>query len=360
MTPAESHRILFLSCVVLLTLPAASGCPMQTTEKRTVKSGDHFDGTRFHNVPRKPENGTWAILKWMVSRDMGEWDDRGARHEPGPPPPQRIDGDGTRVTFVNHTTVLIQTGGMNILTDPIYAERASPLSWAGPRRVRQPGIRFEDLPEIHVILLSHNHYDHLCLDTLRRLQQRDHPSIYTGLGNADLLIRKGLGPVTEMDWWQNEALAEEIVITFVPAQHFSGRGLFDRYETLWGGFMIATGERLIYFAGDTGAGPHFAEIRERLGPPDLALIPVGAYRPRYIMEPVHLSPPEAVAAHRQVGARRSMATHFGTFPLADDGQREPIELLDVALGESGLTRDDFWVLDFGEGRDVPSIKPSIR
>ena len=339
-------RIATLTLVLALT-----GCHMTTSDTRPPS--DHFDGKRFYNVPRGIENGAWDVMKWLASRQMGPWDAPGTEHEPGEAPPESVGDGEVRVTFVNHSTVLIQTGGVNILTDPIYAERASPVPWAGPRRARPPGIRFEDLPRIDVVLLSHNPYDHLCLETLRRLHERDRPVIYTGLGNGTLLAGHDLGPVTEMDWWQSDSTSHGLSITFVPAQHFSGRGLFDRYESLWGGFVIGAGRGRIFFAGDSGAGPHFAQIRERLGPPDLALIPIGAFRPRHIMQPVHLSPDEAVAAHLQVGARRSMAIHFGTFPLADDGQLEPGELLDLALQAERLDREAFRVPGFGEALRIP-------
>jgi L-ascorbate metabolism protein UlaG (beta-lactamase superfamily) len=168
---------------------------------------------------------------------------------------------------VNDATVLIQIDGLNILTDLIYAERAGPVSWMGPRRVRPPGIKFQDLPKIHAVLVSHDHYDHMCLETLKRLFDRDQPVIYTGLRNGELLEDAEIGKVKELDRWQSESLAESVSITFVPAQHFSSRGICDRFETLWGGFVIAGEGGRIYFAGDTGPGPHFEDISTRLGPP---------------------------------------------------------------------------------------------
>jgi L-ascorbate metabolism protein UlaG (beta-lactamase superfamily) len=331
-----------------------SGCLMTTTVNKEARYGNHFDGERFYNVPDRDHPGIGDGIKWLFSRDAGPWDEPRSDFEPGPPPPAEVGVGEARVTFVNHATVLIQIDGLNILTDPIYAERASPVSWTGPRRVRPPGIRFQDLPKIHAVLVSHDHYDHMCLETLKNLYDRDQPVIYTGLRNGKLLEDVEIGRVKELDWWQSESIARGVKVTFVPAQHFSGRGTFDRFSTLWGGFVIAGKGSRIYFAGDTGEGPHFNEIRQRLGPLDLALLPIGAYRPRDIMGPIHLSPRDAIAAHQQLGARFSMAIHFGTFPLADDGQREPLELLDRALNEASLSRDDFWVLDFGEGRNLPS------
>jgi L-ascorbate metabolism protein UlaG (beta-lactamase superfamily) len=332
---------------------ATPGCLMATSANTASSYENHFDGQRFYNVPDRDHAGIGDGLKWYVNRDPGPWDEPQQDVEFGEPPPRNVVGGEARVTYVNHATVLIQINGVNILTDPVYAERVGPVSWLAIRRVRPPGIRFDDLPKIDAVLVSHNHYDHLCLETLKRLTDRDRPAICTGLRVGALLEDVEIGPVKELDWWESEMLDRGVEITFVPAQHFSNRGAFDRFETLWGGFVVASEEHRIYFAGDTGEGPHFQEIAERVGPPDLALLPIGAFRPRHIMGPIHLSPGDAVAAHTQLGARHSVGIHFGTFPLADDGQREPLELLDDALTAAGLSRDDFWVLGFGEGRDVP-------
>jgi L-ascorbate metabolism protein UlaG (beta-lactamase superfamily) len=260
------------------------------------------------------------------------------------------------VTFINHSTVLLQIGTLNLITDPIYAKRASPFSFAGPKRAHPPGIRFDDLPPIDAILLSHNHYDHCCVRTLRRLLERDRPAIYTGRGVRPLLESVGFEQVVEMNWWECIELRPDTMLTYVPARHFSGRGLFDRNKTLWGGFFLTAPEAKVYFAGDTADGPHFEAIRERLGTPDLALLPIGAYEPPEIMKPVHTNPEEAVDAHLRLGARHSVAIHFGTFPLTDEGQWDPPERLDRALSAAGLTGNDFWVLDFGEGRDLPPAR----
>ncbi len=229
-----------------------------------------------------------------------------------------MEGDDLRVTFVNHATVLLQIAGVNVLTDPIWSRRASPLPFAGPRRRRPPGIRFVDLPPIDLVLISHNHYDHLDLPTLQALARSHAPRFITTLGNAALLQREGIEPVTEMDWWQEQPLPGGLRLTCVPAQHFSARGLCDRCRTLWCGFVLHGRGGPIYFAGDTGWGSHFSEIARRFGPPRLALLPIGSHLPRWFMRPVHLSPAEAVRAHQVLGAQASMAIHFGTFPMADD------------------------------------------
>lgn len=310
---------------------------------------DHFDGTRFSNRGRLQHESLGGVLKWMLSRDRGPW--RRIEAEPGPAPPARVDG-GPRVTFVNHATFLLQVDGLNVLTDPVWGARTSPVRWAGPKRFRPPGIRFSDLPPIDLVLLSHDHYDHLCEETMRRLAAAHRPAVVTGLGNGALLRAFGVERAVELDWWDAAELAGARV-TFTPAQHFSGRGLTDRDRTLWGAFVLETPSARIYFGGDTGMGPHFAETRARLGAPDLALLPIGAYRPAWFMSRVHVSPAEAVEAARRLEARISVATHFGTFALADDGMEEPVEDLRAALAALGDAAPEFWVLAEGEGREVP-------
>jgi L-ascorbate metabolism protein UlaG (beta-lactamase superfamily) len=325
-----------------------------STDGHRGPPSDHFDGYRFHNLDGPPEHGLFAFLGWRLGRLLGVgswpgWIGAG----PGPAPPARVEGEALRVTFVNHSTMLLQTAGLNVLTDPIWSWRASPVPWAGPKRRRPPGLRFADLPRVDAVLISHNHYDHLDLPTLRALVRGHAPRFFTGLGNAVLLQREGVGPVTELDWWQEVPLAGPLRLTCVPARHFSARGPWDRARTLWCGFVLHGSAGPVYFAGDTGVGGHFEPIRDRFGPPRLALLPVGAHLPRWFMAPVHLSPAEAVQAHRLLGARVSVATHFGTFPLADDGAGQALAELRAALAEAGEAARGFWVLGFGEGRDVP-------
>lgn len=314
-------------------------------------ASNHFDSIRFRNESNVGHAKRWDVAKWLVTRRPGPWK-RVTDAVPGPPPPARVSGTNLRVTFVGHATTLIQTSGLNILTDPVWSERVSPVSFAGPRRVRPPGIRFGDLPPVDVVLLSHNHYDHIDERTLRNLQAAHGPRFVTPLGNAALLRSFGLGDVIELDWWQRVEVGSGAEAHCVPAQHFSGRGLRDRDATLWGGFVLKGSFGVIYFAGDTGAGKHFASIRDTFGPPRLALLPIGAYRPQWFMKSAHISPAEAVEAHETLGACQSVAIHFGTFPLADDGRDEAPRDLGAALKTADVSPDDFWILDCGEGREV--------
>ena len=284
----------------------------------------------------------------MLSRQPGSWR-KWTDAPPGPPPPR--SSRRLRVTFVNHTTFLLQVDGVNILTDPIWSERTSPLKWIGPRGIDRQ-IRFEDLPPIHLVLLSHDHYDHMDIPTLKRITLQHQPTIYTGLGNSRRLARHRIGNVVELDWWNTDTTRAGMRITAVPAQHFSGRSPFDRDTTLWCGFVVESSAATICFAGDTAFGAHFEQIGQQFPAIGLAILPIGAFRPEWFMSEVHMSPEQAVQAHLQLGAQRSIASHFGTFRLADDGEDEPLERLRAALHDNDLHGTSFWALSPGEGRDV--------
>jgi len=306
----------------------------------------HFDGKRFYNPDSPQAPGYLDALRWKLT----------SRPEPSPRfisdveqsiPPRRVEGSELRITLVNHSTVLLQQRGSNILTDPIWSERASPLSWIGPRRRRKQGVSWEDLPPIDAVLISHNHYDHLDLPTLRRLAARGDSTFIVPARGARLLRSKSIGRVHELDWGESRSLPG-VTIHCVPALHFSSRGIYDRNMTLWCGYVIESQERLIYFAGDTGFGPHFAWIRERFGSPSLALLPIGAYEPRWFMSPVHMGPDEAVRAHEILAAKTSIAIHHGTFRLADEGLDTPKKQLLACA-----PRDSFLVLENGQFADIP-------
>ena len=325
------------------------------------QTSDHFNGRKFHNLKPR-EKGFPDLLRWMLSRQRGKWP-KWRDSQPGPKPPARVpqpdeSPDALRITFVNHTTFLLQMFGLNILTDPVWSRRTSPLQWMGPARVRAPGIRFQDLPKIDAVLLSHDHYDHMDVETLRQLRREHDPVFYTGLGNKRRFEKIGNRRAHEMDWWDEVSLPGGVQLVCVPAQHFSGRTPFDRDTTLWCGFVLVPPREFaesgaIYFAADTGFGPHFEIIARRFPNIRLSILPIGAFRPEWFMGEVHCSPQEAVRAHKVLGTRMSVASHFGTFPLADDGELEPIDRLNEALREEGVERQGFRVLDFGEGWSAP-------
>lgn len=311
---------------------------------------DHFDGTHFSSPLPTPSKGLRDVLRWRFTSKPDRWPDAVPTERAVPP----ARSQQTRVTVVGHATMLIQTGGQNILTDPVWSDRASPVSFAGPRRVCPPGIAFADLPSIDTVLLSHNHYDHLDLATLKLLVKRDNPRIITPLGN-DTIIHKAIpkARVEAGDWWDSYQLGAgnepSIEATIVPAQHWSSRGLSDARHALWGGFMLRGGDGLVYFAGDTGYGDGglFRELRVRFGAPDLALIPIGAYAPRWFMADQHTDPEESVQILLDLDAKRALGIHWGVFPLSDEGRDRPREDLALALAARQIAPERFFAAEPG-------------
>ena len=275
--------------------------------------------------------------------------------DPGfPPPPEVVPEGHVAVTFIGHATFLLRfAGGPTLLTDPIWSRRCSPFRFIGPKRVRRPGVDFDALPRIDAVLLSHNHYDHMDLPTLRRLMRRDQPVIVTGLGNAAYLARKRIPGARELDWWQSAALPGGLTATYLPARHFSARGATDRAKTLWGGFAVDSPSGRLLFLGDTAMGGHMGEIGDRLGPVGVALIPIGAYDPGWFMRVVHMNPEEALDAARILRARSSVAMHFGTFKLTHERIYDPPRRLHAARDAAGLPPEFFRVPGFGETLVLP-------
>jgi len=302
---------------------------------------DHFDGKKFINPSQISANGIIEVGSYVKTRTPDKWHDtRSAPINPDPIP-ALTNPNQIQYTFINHSTFLIQVDGLNILTDPIWSYRCSPFQFAGPHRWRPPGIKFENLPEIHVVLLTHNHYDHMDANTLKRVWKKWNPTAVVPLGLTHQVKKYGAKKIKELDWWESTKI-EETIISATPANHFSSRGLFDRDKTLWCGFHLrtATGSS-IYYAGDTGYSPVFKEIGQRVGPMDLSFIPIGAYLPEWFMSPIHISPPQAVQVHQDVNSKKSVAMHFGTFPLADDNpERSKAELIQSRI-DVGLKSTEF-------------------
>jgi L-ascorbate metabolism protein UlaG (beta-lactamase superfamily) len=312
---------------------------------------DHCDGRHFFNPGVPIDNSLPSLLKWKLTSSPAKWPKTaGGLESPSFAP--RAATDQITATLVGHATFLLQFAGLNLLTDPVWSDRCSPVSWAGPMRVRPPAIPWEDLPPIDLILLSHNHYDHCDLTTLRRLDQRFSPIILTGLGNRAFLQFHGLTRVMEADWWECYPLppagpGEDLKITFTPALHWSNRGGGSKNTSLWGGFYLSTATRSLFFAGDSGYAEHFQEINRRLGPPDLALLPIGAYEPRWFMRTMHMNPAEAVQAHLDLKARRSLGMHYGTWQLTDEGIDDPVQALTNSLQQTDVPAVDFIPAGFG-------------
>lgn len=309
---------------------------------------DHYNGKKFFN-PTLDEQFSPGLsdIYNMAREGRPKW-------------PKEVENLGTpqldatlgpqdlALTFVNHATFLIQTPELNILTDPVWSKRASPISWFGPKRVRKPGVELEDLPRIDVILISHNHYDHLDIETLKKLNERFSPKVIVPVGDKDLIESIGIKNVEELDWWESIQADDNTKITFTPAQHSSARGLFDRDKSLWGSFYIQHQKRSVYFGGDGGYSTHFADIKNRIGPPEIAIIGIGAYLPSFFMKAIHTSPAEAVMAHKDLAATQSIGMHYGTFQLASEGFEQPKEDLRAAMEKESIAEDSFITLQEGE------------
>ena len=307
---------------------------------------DHFNGKTFFN-PRH-ENRTWRdVLRWR----------RTSRPTPWPmfvpltatPAPHAPKHDEWVVTWIGHATFLVQTREGNFLTDPQFSERCGPFGRLGPRRVQPPALAIADLPRIDFILLTHDHYDHCDLHSLRQLARRFAPQVIAPLAYRRLLARANLHHVVELDWWQTHTPAPGLEIALTPARHWSNRLSGTRNARLWGGFFVRHSDRAWWFAGDTGYDPQlFHDIRQRLGAPALAMIPIGAYEPRWFMAAQHCNPAEAVQIHRDVAAGTSFAMHWGAWQLTDEGRDEPVRALTEARDAAGVSADRFRVLQPGE------------
>jgi len=309
---------------------------------------DHFDGVRFHLPGQPQDKGVAELLRWQLGGGRAAWPDS----FPSPfqdKPPARVEG--LRVALVGHATVLIQVAGLNLVTDPHWSERASPVSFAGPKRVNLPGIAFENLPPIDAVLVTHNHYDHLDLDTIARIWARDRPRIVAPLGNdAVIHAREADIPVTTADWGGSVALSNGVEVRLEPAYHWSARGMNDRRMALWCAFVLTTPAGVVYHVGDTGLrdGAIFRLVRETYGAPRLAILPIGAYEPRWFMAPQHMNPNDAVRVLDLCGAEQALGHHWGTFRLTNEGVDEPARDLATALAAQNVPPERFKALRPGE------------
>jgi len=312
---------------------------------------DHFDGSRFFN--KESDHTFFDLIKWMWEMETVEWPEW-IDDPPQPPPIAHVKEGKLRITYVNHATVLIQMDGINILTDPIWSERAGPISWVGTKRVRAPGIKIEDLPNIDIILISHDHYDHLDITSLQQLNENHQPIILVGLGVKCRLESIGGKSIVELDWWQEYIYSTGTRITFVPSLHNSGRGIFDKNKTLWGSFVLEGKSGRVYFTGDTGYGQFSNVLKERFSEFILTIFPIGSYEKRWFMKTQHMNPDDAVKAHILLNSKQSVGIHYGTFLEHPEQTIDAHEKdLKVALEKYNVSESEFWILKFGEGREVP-------
>ncbi|HUL20582.1 MAG TPA: MBL fold metallo-hydrolase [Thermodesulfobacteriota bacterium] len=332
-------------------------CWSWTTMKPPSSYADppsHHTQKGYRNLYDPSERGLGGLLRWQLGLGSTEppfvSPDQLPPYKPDVVTPDfpRIknpDPNQIQITWVGHSTFLIQTEGVNILTDPIFNDRSSPFSIGGIRRLVPPALKLEDLPPMDVVMISHNHYDHLDKHSIEGLGNK--PTYLVPLGLGRWLKKRKIENVVELDWWQASSSAG-LKFYSVPVQHFSGRTPFDRNKTLWSGWIVEGKIGKIFFAGDTGYSPVFREIGERFGPIRVSMIPIGAYRPRWFMKPVHVDPPEAVRIHQDTNSQQSIASHWGTFKLSDEPIGEPPRYLEKALKDAGLDEDKFIIMRFGE------------
>jgi L-ascorbate metabolism protein UlaG (beta-lactamase superfamily) len=327
------------------SIPCAA---MKNPENHKTVVRSNFDGAKFRNehLGDDQDNGFLKLLKWQFAGGSKPWPksvadnaiaDLRAVTEPR----------AANVSFINHATSLIRTPDLTLITDPVFSERVSPLRWLGPRRRRAAGAAFAETPKIDAVLLSHNHYDHMDIASLAEVQERDRPLFVVPLGNRKYLRKIGSAHIVELDWWESLPVNGS-TITLVPMQHWSLRGTGRRRDALWGGYVIESNELKILFSGDTGYNSHFRSIREKFGAFDASLLPIGAYEPRWFMQKFHMNPGEAVQAHLDLQSSLSIAIHFGTFKLSDEGMDDPLIALQKALSDLSVPANRFITPKNGE------------
>ena len=334
---------------------------MRLQKKNRYYSGpksDHFDGTLFFNPDGMNPPGLTEVVKWQLAHKRTPWPKEVACRYAPHTPDALVTGNGMRVTMIGHASLLIQVSGLNILTDPVFTERVSPFDSVGPKRVCPPGVLFEDLPKIDVVLITHNHYDHLSHTCLKRLQADHAPRIITPLGN-DTVIRRKVpdADVTVLDWGGQAPLPGGANVFAEPCHHWSARGVTDRRMALWAAFILETPAGRIYHIGDTSfhEGRNYRAAAEKSGGFRLANLPIGAYEPRFFMKNEHQDPVEAVKGFELCNAAYAAGHHFGTFQLTDEGHDDPVKLLKAALSDAGIDEDRFRPLEPGEAFDVPEV-----
>lgn len=299
---------------------------MDFFEKSTTHKG------RFISLPEGKPKGLLDALKWKAISRPKPW----PKLEKQLGLPRREWTDQTSATWISHSTVLLKIDGVTILTDPVFSHSVGPTPFLGVKRKTHPPITADLLPPIDIILISHNHYDHLDAPSIKAILSLYDPVIVTPLNNGPLLKSLGAKRVIELDWWEHYKVYPELKITVTPALHWSRRTLWDTCQALWGGFVLESKSQKIFFAGDTGYHRHFQTIYQKLGPMDLSLLPIGAYSPRWFMKDVHMDPADAVQAHIDLHSKLSIGIHFGTFQLTDEGIDDPIHDLKTALDQAQI------------------------
>lgn len=340
--------------ICVLIIPICLNSCFYAVPKYQGQKSNHFDGEVFHNLDEEQSFDYGAFISFLLFRSYGYWADYYPQKIKSNPPSFANYGE-LKVTFINHATTLIQFDSLNILTDPVWSEYTTPLPPIGPKRHREAGIDIDSLPQIDIVVISHNHYDHLDLATLKKLKEKFKPLILYPLGNKPLFDDNELTNSKAMDWWDSLVIKGR-TITFVPARHFSNRGITDRNGTLWGGYIFQTDGGPVYFAGDTGFGVHYKMINQHYGKLRLSILPIAPIEPRSFMQEVHQDAREAVKAHIALQSQKSMGIHFGTFQQASDAMSAPIDSLIVALRDLGVSPRNFILPGHGRVIDIAPLK----
>lgn len=352
----RSSKFIISQIILSITLLATTSQAQKFTRGQLPLS-DHYNGKVFLNPwMTSKQFGFFDFVLMSLEIQKATWPDFVLLKNPEVPPATENSMDQIHYHVVNHSTVIIQMEGLNIITDPILSKRSSPVQWAGPKRVFEAVTNIDNMPNIDVVLISHNHYDHMDVDTILQIDQKFKPLFIVPLGNESFLRKRGIKNVIELDWWEQHEY-KKFQFTLTPAQHFSARGLFDRNETLWGGFVVMSPLlKKVYFAGDTGYAPFFKEIRARLGSMDLSFIPIGAYEPRWFMQSMHLNPEDAVQAHLDLESGQSVGIHFGTFQLTAESIDDPPKKLAEALAQKQIDPSLFIAPEFSKNYQLQLIK----
>ena len=335
--------IVFISLAVIMT-----SCATTTPHSETTPPAHHTEKGFRNLYGEQGAKSMGSLRKWQFTRDTVAWTDARVAEIPRTAVDQNklaSPSERGQLTWLGHSTVLFQVGDKAVITDPVFSQRASPVSFAGPKRFTQPALSIEELPSIDIAVISHNHYDHLDRDSVIALGDRVH--WVTPLGHREWFANLGITRHTELDWWQS-ATIEGITVTATPSQHWSARGLLDRFECLWASYFIEAKDVSFWFGGDTGYNPYqFKEIGERFGPIDLAAIPIGAYEPRWFMRNMHVNPAEAAKIFKDIKATRAIGIHWGTFQLTDEGPLAPPQALGEARKTEAIEPSDFEAIPIG-------------
>jgi L-ascorbate metabolism protein UlaG (beta-lactamase superfamily) len=344
--------ILLPLCTAFI-ISSFSMSPVSCAAQNSNPDKPHHTDKGFRNPQLKDDHGFFEFLKWRLQRMRKDIPEAASYSFPladNDPEFLRANRNKTTVTWIGHATLLLQVNGVNLLTDPHFSERSSPVQWAGPKRVVPPGIEMDQLPPIDMVVISHDHYDSLDANTLKELHSRtsgDNTTFFVPLGLKAWFQNLGISNVIDMDWW-DEQQSGGIRIIAAPMQHWGKRSPFSRNDHLWASWIILSEDFRFYFGGDTGYSSHFQETGNRYGSFDLAALPIGAYEPRWFMKNHHINPEEAIQAHKDLQSKKSIAMHWGTFILTDEHLDEPPRRLKAALKKEGISDEDFLVLKHGE------------